>query len=126
MFFWSGAIWECIWGLFWTFYRSGNRCGQKLFFSHGVRFFSGKLEKMKKENLEKAVADVKAKILTIREASAKHRVPKSTIYRHCNDNTKPTQKQPGYPTLFREEEESVFINYCLMMSDRVFLWTSLI
>lgn len=68
-----------------------------------------------KEHLEKAAADVEAKILSIREASHKYNVPKSTIGRYCNKNTKPIQSQPGHPTLFSEQEEEIFIAFCPLM-----------
>lgn len=69
------------------------------------------------EDLEKAVSDVKAKVTTKREAANKYNVPRSTIARYCREVTKTTQKQPGHPTLFNEEEEEAFIKYCLTLAD---------
>lgn len=68
-----------------------------------------------KQDLEDAVADVKATRLSTREAEAHYGVPRSTINRHLKN--KPLYTKPGHPTLFSEAEEKTFLKYIKTMGE---------
>lgn len=69
-----------------------------------------------KEDLDIAMELVKSKEMTIRSAAKHFNIPKSTLARHCKTHDK-LQERAGRPTLFSREEEDIFVDYCLLLSE---------
>lgn len=69
-----------------------------------------------KDDLETAMEEVNSKHISIRSAAKHFNIPKSTLSRHCmKHNLMP--ERTGRPIIFSSEEEQIFVDYCLLLSE---------
>ena len=71
----------------------------------------------KSEHLEMAITEVQEGNISVRKASEKYGVPKSTIYDHASLKVKEVTSRPGPSPVLKKEEEEELVQWTIKMAE---------